>query len=498
MKPPPLPAAIFAIGLCAGQAVFTLLVYQSNTALLNRLEAIAGAGYLVVPNARIMASLDAFLPAFCGGLFFTLTAGAGLVLGSFILIYLWRFVFAGRPEVFLIMMILWEAGIYKAAQTGAPILLIALFTGLPLLILALMVKWTKASERAAGWRLVLPHLLAILVIAGIWLPNLNAEVFINIRDKILLSNPVGQKINSFYYRYTLYPAEAFKSFSQKQINPAHIQINDPGLFAEIETALRREDYLRIPPDFPADLAIRKADETLLFAHKAQNILEVSVARFLRSPKETLKNFSQKTDQMEFLRQFTFFSLIIVSPLLLYFFVYALVFGLSFWIRRPLRRQAFAAFACVFFAAAGAFALYPVQALPRPDPSPAGLASKLKSDSRKQRIQALKLIDDKDISISDYEPALIRLAESPAVAERYWAVKALDNSDSKETYQILLKRLHDPHPNVVCMALYSLGQRNAERAISEIKHVLRKSEHWYVQWYAYNALKELGWVQPESI
>ncbi|MDZ7830575.1 MAG: HEAT repeat domain-containing protein [Desulfobacterales bacterium] len=498
MKRPPAFAAIFAIGLFAAQAVFTFFVYQSNTALLNRLEAIAGAGYLVVPNTRIMASLDAFLPAFCGGLFFTLTAGAGLVLGSFILIYLWRFVLAGRPEIFLIMVILWEIGIYKAARTGAPILLTTAFTGLPLLILALMVKWTKASERVAGWRLALPHLLAILVIAGIWMPNLNAEVFINIRDQILLSNPVGQKINSFYYRYTLYPAEAFKSLSQKQINPAHIQISEPGLFAEIETALRSKDYLRIPPDFPADLTVRKANEGLLFAHKAQNILEISVSRFLRSPRETLRNFSQKTDQMQFLRQFTFFSLIIASPLLLYFFVYALVFGLFFWIRRPLRRQAFAAFACVFFAAAGAFALYPVQANTRPDPNPAGLASKLKSDSREQRIQALKIIDDKDVPISDYETALIRLAKSSAVAERYWAVKAMDNSDSTETYQILLKRLHDPHPNVACMALYSLGQRNAERAISEIKHVLRNSDHWYVQWYAYNALKELGWVQPESI
>lgn len=493
------PAAIVALGLCFAQAIFTLFVHNSNKALLQKLEAIAGAGYLVVPNSRIMAMLDAFLPAFCGGLFFTLTAGAALVMGTFILIYLWRFVFAARPEIFLIMVILWEIGIYKAAQTGAPLLMSTAFIGLPLLVLALMVKWVKAPVRPTGWQLTLPHLLAMLIIAGVWLPNLNADVFISIRDQILLSNPVGQKINSFYYRYTLYPAEAFKSLNQKQLNTAHIQISDPRLFAKIEKSLRRQDYLRVPLDSPADLSVRVSSDALFFKHKAQNILEVPVSRLLNAPKETLKSFSQKTDQMLFLRQFTFFSLIIASPLLLYFLIYTLLSGLFFWIRRPARRSAFAALACVVFAAASAYALYPSQPYTRPDPGRASsLGPKLQSGSRDQRIQALKLIDDEDLPVADYEPAISKLAESPAAAERYWAVKILRNSNSTDTYRLLLQVLYDPHPNVVCMALYSLGKRHAERAISEIKHVLRTSDHWYVQWYAYKALKELGWIQPESI
>ena len=492
------PAAIIAIGLLTAQVILTLFVYQSNISLLKSLKAIARAGYLVVPNAQVMAALDAFLPAFCGGLFFTLTAGAGLALGGFILIYLWRVVFAGHPLLLFIIVIFWELGIYKAAQTDAPLLLTAAFILIPLLVLALMGKWLKKSLAVSDGKLVLIHLAAVLLIGGIWLPNMNTDVFVNIRDQLLLGNPAGQQINSFYYRYTLYPAEAFKALSQRQLKTARIQINEPRLFAQVEKSLRRADYLALASDIPMDLTVRSASGELIFGHKAQKVQEVSISRFLSAPKDVLKSFSKKTDQMQFLRAFTFFSLIIPSPLLLYFFIHTLISGLLFRIRHPVKRSALAAAACVILAAAGAYALYPFQSDLRIETAQAGIGAMLKSGDRDLRVAALKRIDDQDLPIAAYESTVLKLSKSPATAERYWTAKVLDNSDSAGTYQMLLHLLDDPHPNVVCMALYSLGNRDADQAVGEIKHVLKISDHWYVQWYAYNALKELGWIQPESV
>jgi hypothetical protein len=48
-----------------------------------------------------------------------------------------------------------------------------------------------------------------------------------------------------------------------------------------------------------------------------------------------------------------------------------------------------------------------------------------------------------------------------------------------------------------MALYGLGLKGDSRAISDIPRWLERSDHWYSQWYAYRALKALGWKQSKS-
>jgi HEAT repeat protein len=81
-----------------------------------------------------------------------------------------------------------------------------------------------------------------------------------------------------------------------------------------------------------------------------------------------------------------------------------------------------------------------------------------------------------------------------VPERYWLARALGVSRHPETYPNLLAFLDDAHPNVVSMAFYALGQRGDRRAIKEILRRIETSDHWYNQWYAYRALRQLGWKQ----
>ena len=67
----------------------------------------------------------------------------------------------------------------------------------------------------------------------------------------------------------------------------------------------------------------------------------------------------------------------------------------------------------------------------------------------------------------------------------------------ETYKDLLVFLDDSYPNVVCMAFHSLGQRGKKRIVREIVKRIERSDHWYEQWYAYRALRTLGWTQIRS-
>jgi hypothetical protein len=73
-------ARTLVLGLLTAQVIATIQVYLSNARLYRTLVAIGDAGYLAIPNQRIMNSLQELGPAFFGGLFFTLSVGAGLSL----------------------------------------------------------------------------------------------------------------------------------------------------------------------------------------------------------------------------------------------------------------------------------------------------------------------------------------------------------------------------------------------------------------------------------
>jgi len=121
---------------------------------------------------------------------------------------------------------------------------------------------------------------------------------------------------------------------------------------------------------------------------------------------------------------------------------------------------------------------------------------LASESWQERVAALKIIERKGLEVSNFPP-YPRLLKSPHIAERYWLARALAVSRRPETYRDLMAFLDDPHPNVVSMAFYGLGKRDDRRGVSEILTRIQTSSHWYNQWYAYKALRALGWKQRKS-
>ena len=128
-----------------------------------------------------------------------------------------------------------------------------------------------------------------------------------------------------------------------------------------------------------------------------------------------------------------------------------------------------------------------------------LAAALDAADWRDRTAALKLIEQLQLEITAY-PSYEKSMTSRHLPERYWLAHALGSSKEDRTIDDLFTLLSDPQPNVVCQALYALGKRGGDRKSDIIEAILskiRSTDSWYVQRYAYLALRSLGWRQPAS-
>jgi hypothetical protein len=125
-----------------------------------------------------------------------------------------------------------------------------------------------------------------------------------------------------------------------------------------------------------------------------------------------------------------------------------------------------------------------------------LEKALSSDSPDIRVAALRTLAKQNLNPSDYLDS-DRIAGRTHVPERIWWAIALVNSTDPNTNDLLLELLNDPHPLVVCKAYRSIGLRKYRAAVPTIIEEISTSRHWYVQGYAYSALRTLGWKQTGS-
>jgi hypothetical protein len=187
-----------------------------------------------------------------------------------------------------------------------------------------------------------------------------------------------------------------------------------------------------------------------------------------------------------------FSLLTGFPLAVYIIVHGVIsilFGFIFHLRTATRISSALCFAlCLLL-------LFSFQFNRSRDISEENLADALNSDRWQNRVAALKFIDKKDLEIKQFQ-VYPELVKSPYIAERYWFVRTLANSHNPLTYKDLLSFLNDPHPNVVSMALYALGKRGNKETVDRIRQIIETSDDWYQQWYAYKALRALGWRQTK--
>ena len=487
-------AKVLLLGLCVGQVLATVQVYLSNRALYDTLTIVRDAGYLMVPNERIMPRLQEFGPAFCGGLFFSLSVGAGVSLASFALAWMWDRVLRRNRLFLAFFCLLWAGVIVALNRHGLCLMASSYFLIITPLAWFATIRWMPLPAKHRAWAKSVIHCIPIALLALLWSSQMDTGLFTGIRDHLLLSNPIGKRVNDFYYTYTLYPAEVFKSLDQKMLKACTLQSGEQGPVAsDVERGLLKHDYLIVPPDKDISLEITQENNELLFRNQGKAIITATVQDFVSRTGGVLKDFSARSDPYILFRKLTFFSLLIGFPIALYVLVHAFFCtALSLFFDSNTSLTA-ASLACLLL---GVALLVQVHRGAGIRIETRGLHAALQSDRWQERVAALKVIGDKGLEIARF-PGYQEIRSSPHVPERCWLARCLGVSRKDGTYRDLLAFLDDPYPNVVSMAFFALGQRGDRKAIGEIKQRIETSDDWYNQWYAYKALKALGWRQSRS-
>jgi len=487
------PFFSLAIGLTITQILATIHVYSSNSALYKNMVAIRGAGYLTVPNAHVISRLHQVAPAFFGGLFFTFSIGAGVSLFSFALAWIWDRSFKRNAFFLYFLLLLWLGGLAALNFDGFKLFVTLYFLIIPPVVFGFASKTMSYSKKQKGRPVEIFHLIPIVVLALILAWQINARMFTDFRDIFLLSNSVGSKINKFYYTYTLYPAEVFKSLSQKTLKTCIIDSNNDTVSRMLENILLNNDYIPVAPDIDADLKVVAAEDDFVFKNYDGPVLRISSKIFFADPYRALIEFEQKSDRWDLFRKITFLSLLTGFPLAIYIIAqaaFSILLGFFINLRTAsLLASALCFVLCLIF-------LFSFQLNRSRAVSEKNLAEALNSDRWQDRVAALKFIDENASEIKRFS-AYPSLLQTKNIAERYWFVRTLANSRMPETFEDLLSFLNDGHRNVASMALYALGKRGNKRAIGKIMQLLETSDDWYLQWYAYRAMRELGWRQTKS-
>ena len=493
-SPPSHPLGKLFTGLVLAQILATIQVYVSNNDLHATVSAASTAGYLTVPNQEVMGSLQNLAVALRGGLFFTFTVGAGVTLGTMAAAWVWRRLCSSNKFTLLAFAIVWIAALISVNLHGFCLLPSLYFLLIPPVIFGLTAKKEILGYKSSGRLRTLVHLIPIPLLALLWFTQFDKALFLDLRDNLLLSNFLGRKFSEFYYTYTLYPAEAFKSLDQKVIKTFKLEnINSREINQKLQNRLIVNGYLPLPETDKVDLRIIAKDDLLAFQSDDHKIFQIPLKQFLSDTPKSLQKFSQKTDCYSSFRRFTFLSLLIGFPILIYLILHATIYYVLLVF---LKRNAAAVTASIMCLIAGSGALVYFQSYRSANINFKDISQALASESWQTRVAALKVIQREKLEVFDYR-SYPRLLQSPILQERYWLVRTLGFSRRSETYADLLAFVDDESINVRCMAFYSLGLRRNPKAIKLIEDRMRTSDSWYDQMYAYNALRSLGWKQKIS-
>ncbi|MBR9984786.1 MAG: HEAT repeat domain-containing protein [Desulfosarcina sp.] len=488
--------AVLVVGLLSAQIIATAHVYLSNLDLLQATEAVMRSGYLAVPNARVAEHLNSLATAMAGGLFFTLSIGAGLSLVTLIGAWLWDRTFRRRRTAIFFYLLIWAAGMVLVNSNGwnlagsAYLVVVPLVTGFAAIHL-LPARTTLVSTAGVLW-----PVSAAIILALLWSLVLDRHMFSNIRDHLLLGNRAGQAITDAYYAYTLFPAEAFKSLAQKQVRTCVLGSNlDRANWNRLERTVRAHDYLPVPAGYPADLTIGQHTDPNKFSleNDRQPALSVPKGELLGSPDQALTAYSSQLDRNRMFRTLTLACLLLGLPLILFSFLFSVLGALPHLFLTVAVSDLIAAIGCIVV---GGILLVPVYQGHTATAVPANPSMALSAPSPITRIAALRQAceDRRDIAVEAKKQGI---ENSPHIAERYWLARSLAYTRDPTAHAMLLALADDPSPIVVCQALWALGERKNQAAVPEIINRINTSSHWYIQMYGYRALRTLGWVQPRS-
>jgi len=476
------------------QVIATIQVFSSNLALHGKMSWLAHAGYLTVPNQKILPTLKMIAPAFNGGLFFTLTVGVGISLVSLACAWTWKYPCRLNKGFLWVFLGLWAVSITVLNWHGFVLMPTLDVILIPTVVVTLfLVLSPNKLERSSRLTLLL-HFPAISLLAIIWSTQMNPGLYSNIRDNILLSNTPGIHVNDFYYHYTLYPAEAFRNLEQKLIKTYHLsKMENPRDHNRLRRKLASYDYLLISEKGEADVEITVEKKRLRLSGNRQAAIETDLGNFHENTRQVLQDLSRRNDAYIHFRMATSISLLVGFPLLLYWLINGMLFQIfSFFLGRQPSAIAGIITCCLL----GALLLLLMPQGDKETHTDESLSEMLASDDWKDTVRALKQINANNIDLYQFHLTQ-NLSQHPSIPVRYWLARGLSAGKHPGDETHLIRLTQDPHPNVACQALYSIGKRKFRKTTPKLLRIVEMSGHWYVQLYTYNALRKLGWKQIAS-
>jgi len=452
----PLPLSLAAAwGALCGGVLGALRTAEAALHLLAKNRALEAAGKLSLPGSSQWEAMASWVPGFAGALFFGLSLG----LGAGTLFGLWarntralptRF---GRVIPWLVLGVplwaLWAGDGGLAACTGAA---------------AVGAAWSQTSARGSSPRagLLRALLLAPLAVALIPWATAPEGAFTRLRDRFLLASPVGAALDRFYYRWTLYPAEALKpvaalsqptAFPQGGLPPA-----DRDRFCR---QAQRLGVLCVGDPAGADFEVAPSEASLALVRGETRVPWPDGSE---AQTEAWQRFSAGADRSLPLRRATALALFAGCPLALCWGISSLALaGGSLLGGR--RRQVVASLVLSGLLAASL--------------GTAGLP-----DPALDRARELG-------GAAEPDPQAVREAlgaDSPVA--RFYGARAA--ARARVETSLLIDALSDPVVNVRYAAAESLGRVNGLGAREALLEVLASDEEWYVKERAYSALWRLGW------
>lgn len=485
------PLGSIWVGLLVAQGVATLQVRHSNLALHAKMTAVHQSGFLSVPNPFVLPSLKTLAYAFWGGLFFTFSLGTALTLGTIIAVWFLPVTGSGNPLQRYLPILLWALLLIWINLSGFDFYVNLYFVLIPPVVFLFSRRRINTDRR---WRSTVVHVLPVILLSLMWLSQFDSHFFVDIRDRLLLSNPIGQRINHFYYHYTLYAAEVFKPPSQKIIKTSLIDIGAKSAqYQRLAHILCRYDWLPVESEVPVDLTIRKHQQGLELMDAGRTVTITTIGEMNRKPETILQRFALKIDRYERFRRVIFFGVLFGFPILLYIGAHGIfrrLWNLLPNVRKPI---GLASVSCLFLG----IVVWAVFQHGRADITGSeNITEVLSTGSWQTQVTALRRCREEGIDVRRMA-VYPTLKNSEHIPVRYWLVGALAVSKHPRAVDDLTDFLNDPSLNVRCRACAVLGQRGDQKVIKKLLHLLNETKEWYLQLYSYNALKVLGWNQIVS-
>jgi len=454
---------IIFIGISVAQTLAVIHLYFSNSTYYKILSAIHKAGYLTVPNLSVMQHMKGFFPAFCGGLFFTATAGIFLTAIAYAAAWIWNHLFSRKFAPLLLIIAIWLTAFFIMNHRGISPLITTYLFFIPCAVFPASLIVFRSRSTPPFFLAIMLNVFFFIIFSLIFATQMKIEKFLDIRDYLLLSNPFGEKINAFYYHNSLYAARAFKSYSQELFRTCDLRsIHGDHIKKRVSRLLLQRDYLPIENSIKPDLTIIMNDNEFKLVNRDKTILTISAENFLNFPDRSLKQFEEQTDRHFLFRAFTMISMLFNGTVI----AYLSIFIIPFFISRLFFNSSTSA---IISGGVSVVILLTLLALWKNDKdrvySKDSLTAALISEKRSERINALRYIHAKKIDILNFPEHKVILANG-SVPERYWFAKSISASNAPQSREVLMRLLNDPHFNVVCMAFYSIGKHGQQSDILE--------------------------------